>query len=86
MIHGGCGAMRPDTITPDQEEAARAGLAAALDAGEAVLRAGGAALDDAECQTVRRALRDIGFKTVRFDERPDDEPPPPLPRSLSALL
>lgn len=37
-------------------------------------------------QTVRRALRDIGFKTVRFEDGEDDEPPPPLPSSLSALL
>ena len=41
MIHGGCGAMRPATVTPEQEEQARAGLGAALDAGEAVLVAGG---------------------------------------------
>lgn len=37
-------------------------------------------------QTVRRALRDIGFKTVRFDGTEDEEPLPPLPPSLSALL
>ena len=45
VIHGGCGAMRPETIPADQEEAARAGLNAALDAGEAILAAGGDALD-----------------------------------------
>ena len=48
MIHGGCGAMRPDTVPPGQEEAARAGLEAALDAGEAILSAGGSALDAVE--------------------------------------
>ena len=45
MIHGGCGAMRPATVPPEVEEAARAGLEAALDAGERVLAEGGAALD-----------------------------------------
>lgn len=48
MIHGGSGAMRPQTMTPEQEEAARAGLHAALDAGEAVLASGGSALDAVE--------------------------------------
>jgi beta-aspartyl-peptidase (threonine type) len=40
--------MRPDTVPADQEEKARAGLNAALDAGEAVLAAGGNALDAVE--------------------------------------
>ncbi|MEO7409882.1 MAG: isoaspartyl peptidase/L-asparaginase [Sphingomicrobium sp.] len=48
MIHGGCGAMRPATLSPEHEMAARAGLEAALDAGEAVLTAGGSALDAVE--------------------------------------
>ncbi|MEO7504085.1 MAG: isoaspartyl peptidase/L-asparaginase [Sphingomicrobium sp.] len=48
MIHGGCGAMRPDQVSKAQEEAARQGLAAALDAGEAILAAGGSALDAVE--------------------------------------
>ena len=48
MIHGGCGAMRPATLSPEQEEQARAGLDAALDAGEAVLAAGGSAVDAVE--------------------------------------
>lgn len=56
-----------------------------LDA-QAHVFAGGGKLDDAECQTVRRALRDIGFKTVRFDQHPDEEPVPPLPPSLRVLL
>ena len=48
MIHGGCGAMRPASLPPEQEERARAGLEAALDAGEAVLGGGGSALDSVE--------------------------------------
>jgi L-asparaginase / beta-aspartyl-peptidase len=48
MIHGGCGALRPDTVPPEQEERARAGLSAALDVGEAILRGGGSALDAVE--------------------------------------
>ena len=56
MIHGGCGAMRPDHVRPEQEESARAGLAAALDAGEAILTTGGAALDAVEAAA--RVLED----------------------------
>jgi beta-aspartyl-peptidase (threonine type) len=48
VIHGGCGAMRPDTIDSATEEAARAGLEAALDAGSAILADGGSALDAVE--------------------------------------
>jgi beta-aspartyl-peptidase (threonine type) len=48
MVHGGCGAMRPETVSPEQEEQARAGLNAALDAGEAVLASDGSALDAVE--------------------------------------
>ena len=48
MIHGGCGAMRPDRLPPEQEVRARAGLNAALDAGEAILSRGGDALDAVE--------------------------------------
>ena len=48
MIHGGCGAMRPDRLPPEQEERARAGLNAALDAGQAILARGGNALDAVE--------------------------------------
>ena len=56
-----------------------------LDA-QADIFAGGAELGEMERQTVRRALRDIGFKTIRFENAEDDEPAPPLPPSLSALL
>ena len=56
MIHGGCGAMRPASLPPETEEKARAGLDAALDAGEAVLAAGGSALDSVEAAA--RALEE----------------------------
>lgn len=48
MIHGGCGAMRPANLPPETEARARAGLHAALDAGEAILAAGGSAIDAVE--------------------------------------
>ena len=48
MIHGGSGAMRPDVVSAEQEELAREGLNAALDAGEAILAGGGSALDAVE--------------------------------------
>ena len=56
MIHGGCGAMRPSTVPPDQEEASRAALHRALDAGETILATGGAALDSVEAAA--RVLED----------------------------
>ena len=56
VIHGGCGAMRPETVPADQEEASRAGLNAALDAGQSILAAGGDALDAVE--VAARVLED----------------------------
>ncbi|MBA3668095.1 MAG: isoaspartyl peptidase/L-asparaginase [Sphingomonas sp.] len=56
MIHGGSGAMRPGTIGTDQEARALAGLDAALDAGQAILAAGGSALDAVEAAA--RVLED----------------------------
>jgi beta-aspartyl-peptidase (threonine type) len=56
VIHGGCGAMRPETVSPEQEEQARAGLDAALDAGQSILAAGGHALDAVEAAA--RVLED----------------------------
>lgn len=44
-IHGGAGTILKSTMTPEKEEAYKAGLRTALEAGEAVLRAGGSALD-----------------------------------------
>jgi beta-aspartyl-peptidase (threonine type) len=64
MIHGGCGAMRPDTIPPAQEERGRAGLAAALDAGKAILEAGGQALDAVEA-AARVLEEDAAFNAGR---------------------
>ena len=56
MIHGGCGAMRPDRLPPEQEDRARVGLSAALDAGEAILASGGSSLDAVEAAA--RVLED----------------------------
>ena len=56
MVHGGCGAMRPGGLNPDQEEAAKLGLGAALDAGERILASGGSALDTV--QAAARVLED----------------------------
>jgi beta-aspartyl-peptidase (threonine type) len=47
-IHGGSGSMRKGALAPPLDEAARHALNAALDAGEAILAAGGAALDAVE--------------------------------------
>lgn len=44
-IHGGAGTLRRAEMTPEREAALRTGLGAALEAGHAVLRAGGCALD-----------------------------------------
>lgn len=64
MVHGGCGAMRPDTVSSEQEEQARAGLNASLDAGEAVLAAGGSALDAVEA-AARVLEEDASFNAGR---------------------
>jgi len=56
VIHGGAGAMRPKHGDSDHEQRAREGLRAALDAGAAILAAGGAALDAVEASV--RALED----------------------------
>ncbi len=53
VLHGGCGALK---LSPDEEAAGRAGLAQALDAGCAILSAGGAALDAVEAAA--RVLED----------------------------
>lgn len=44
-IHGGAGTLPRADMTPDRERVYRAGLAAALEAGFAVLKGGGASLD-----------------------------------------
>jgi beta-aspartyl-peptidase (threonine type) len=56
MVHGGCGAMRPGGLDSAQEDAARMGLGAALDAGERILAEGGSALDSVEAAA--RVLED----------------------------
>src|SRR5215469_9982900 len=45
VIHGGAGVIEPSKMTPAREASYRAGLAAALDAGYAVLERGGTSLD-----------------------------------------
>jgi L-asparaginase / beta-aspartyl-peptidase len=44
-IHGGAGTIRREDLTPEQEAAYRAALTTALEAGQEVLRGGGAATD-----------------------------------------
>lgn len=48
VIHGGAGVIERERMTPEREAAARAGLNAALDAGQKVLSGGGTALDAVE--------------------------------------
>ena len=48
LIHGGAGSMRPGTLDPEAERLSRTGLDAALDAGSAILAAGGSAIDAVE--------------------------------------
>jgi beta-aspartyl-peptidase (threonine type) len=55
-VHGGAGAMPLSEITPEVEARYRAGLDAALDAGEAVLARGGTSLD--AVTTAVKALED----------------------------
>jgi beta-aspartyl-peptidase (threonine type) len=64
VIHGGCGAMRPATVSPDAEERARSGLEAALDAGSAILSGGGTALDSVEA-AARALEEDPSFNAGR---------------------
>jgi beta-aspartyl-peptidase (threonine type) len=64
VLHGGSGAMRPATLSPDHEARARAGLNAALDAGEAVLAGGGSALDAVEA-AARVLEEDVAFNAGR---------------------
>jgi beta-aspartyl-peptidase (threonine type) len=48
VIHGGAGVIERARMTPEREAAARAGLNAALDVGQAILAKGGSALDAVE--------------------------------------
>jgi beta-aspartyl-peptidase (threonine type) len=45
VIHGGAGVIEPSRMSPEKAESYRSGLAAALDAGYAVLEKGGSSLD-----------------------------------------
>ena len=56
IIHGGSGAMRRATLSPDEAQCALAGLGAALDAGAAILAGDGSALDAVEAAA--RALEE----------------------------
>ncbi len=64
VIHGGSGSMRPGSLSPELDELGRAGLATALDAGEAILAAGGTALDAVEA-TARVLEEDSCFNAGR---------------------
>jgi beta-aspartyl-peptidase (threonine type) len=48
VIHGGSGSMHPGGLSAELDKLGRAGLSAALDAGESLQRAGGSALDAVE--------------------------------------
>ena len=56
VIHGGAGGMTRERLSDEQDAGARAALGQALDAGSAVLAAGGAALDAVEAAV--RVLED----------------------------
>jgi beta-aspartyl-peptidase (threonine type) len=75
VIHGGAGVIDPARMTPERAAGYRAGLAAALDAGYAVLEQGGAALD-AVTAAVRILEDDPQFNAGRgavLDEGGDAE-------------
>ena len=52
VIHGGAGVIERDLLSADEEAAIRADLGTALDAGSAVLAAGGSALDAVQAAVV----------------------------------
>jgi L-asparaginase / beta-aspartyl-peptidase len=64
VIHGGAGKITPDKMKPGQEDAIRAALARALDAGSAILATGGASLDAVEA-AVRVLEDDPNFNAGR---------------------
>jgi len=64
LIHGGAGVMERGKMTPERDAAQRAGLSAALEAGKAVLSAGGSALDAVEA-AVKVLEDDPGFNAGR---------------------
>jgi len=64
VIHGGAGVISPEKMTHEQEASYRAGLAAALDAGYAILERGGTSLD-AVTAAVRTMEDDPQFNAGR---------------------
>ena len=75
VIHGGAGVIERSKMTPEREASYRAGLAAALDAGYAVLERGGTSLD-AVIAAVKRMEDDPQFNAGRgavLDEDGDAE-------------
>ncbi|MGH8132857.1 MAG: isoaspartyl peptidase/L-asparaginase family protein [Steroidobacteraceae bacterium] len=64
VIHGGAGVIERSRMTPEHEASYRAGLAAALDAGYAVLERGGSSLD-AVITAVRTMENDPHFNAGR---------------------
>ncbi len=64
VIHGGAGSMTRSTLDPHQDEAARTGLRLALEAGAALLREGGTAMDAVEA-AVRVLEDDPNFNAGR---------------------
>src|ERR1700741_156244 len=56
VVHGGAGVIDHGDLRPEQERASRGGIAGAAEAGAAVLRAGGRALD--ACEAGVRVLED----------------------------
>ena len=64
VVHGGAGTMTADSLSEAQQSVFHAGLAAALAAGQAVLEAGGSAVDGVEA-AVRVLEDDPGFNAGR---------------------
>lgn len=64
VVHGGAGAMKRDSVPLEEDRSARAALHAALDAGAAILAAGGSALDAVE-QAARSLEDDPHFNAGR---------------------
>ena len=64
VIHGGAGSMRPGRLDPEQEQCARAGLEAALEAGSAILEKRESAIDAVEA-AVRVLEEDPCFNAGR---------------------
>lgn len=64
VVHGGSGAMRPETVDSKTEALARAGLHSALEAGAAILSGGGASVDAVEA-SVRVLEEDTSFNAGR---------------------